>query len=491
MRITNQMITNTTMRNVNRSKTTMANAENELSTEKKITRPSDDPIVAIKALSLRSSLAEIDMYLNTNIPAASAWMQVTEGALDNMDAILQDVYKYCTQGASDEFTEDDRSAIIQVLEQYKDALYAETNTDYAGRYCFSGYRTESSFTFLDSEEASSKTYSITQDFSSDDLVKMDVMTNSVDTETIASISAADRPESVSVYSLRLAYDECADADYSTVTIDGTSYSTTAVSYADFQDMVASGTFENSSNQFYYIYDTGNLAMSNDMYDTVQDAEEISFTYKKEGFEKGEVRPEMYFNCSDITDPADPIDYTKAEDGQIISYAINFGQSLQVNTLGCETLSYNIARDIDDMCNALQNVQDIETKISKLTEMSESDLYTDSEKEDIASMLEAANQELDYAKETMENLFSTEMSRVKGYQQTVDLQLADLGSRDTRLTLTKSRLTSQYTTFEDLKSQNEDVELEETVIEFSSAQTLYQAALSAASKCVQQSLLDYI
>jgi flagellar hook-associated protein 3 FlgL len=107
------------------------------------------------------------------------------------------------------------------------------------------------------------------------------------------------------------------------------------------------------------------------------------------------------------------------------------------------------------------------------------------------MIEAANKERDYALDSMEKTFSAELTKITKYKEVVGLELADLGARSTRITLTKARLTEQLTTFSDLKSQNEDVNLEDVVISFSSAQTLYQAALTAASNCVQQSLLDYI
>ena len=136
MRVTNTMMMNSTLRNVGKSKRNLSDLENQMATEKKITRPSDDPIVAIRALSLRSSLAEINQYLKSNIPDAQSWLEVSESALTNMDGILSDIYKYCNQGASDQFTEKDRSAIVQVLQQYKDALYSECNADYAGRYCW-------------------------------------------------------------------------------------------------------------------------------------------------------------------------------------------------------------------------------------------------------------------------------------------------------------------------------------------------------------------
>ena len=107
------------------------------------------------------------------------------------------------------------------------------------------------------------------------------------------------------------------------------------------------------------------------------------------------------------------------------------------------------------------------------------------------MIAASEKEYDYALDNMKKTFSKEITNVKEYQQTVSLELADLGARQNRLTLTKDRLSEQYTTFDDLKSRNEDVDLEDVVIKFSSAKTLYQAALSAASSCVQKSLLDYI
>lgn len=491
MRITNTMITNSTMRNVNRSKTNMSEAENQMASEKKITRPSDDPIIAIRALSLRSSLSEINMYLKDNIPEARSWIRVTEGAMDNMDGILSDIYDLSTQGASDQFTEEDRSAIIDVLKKYKNALYAELNTDYAGRYCMTGYRTDSSFTFEDTDDYFDKKYNITQTFKNTEIDTIKVMKNEVDVADITNIPAADTPETQSVYRLRLAYTGCSEDVVSDITVDGTAYTPEAMTYDDFKAFVSTGAFDNETNKFYYIYDTGELLMTGDLYDTVRVAEDISFTYEKEGFVKDDIKPEMYFNCHDITDPDKTIDYMLADEDQVITYAINFGQSLQVNTLGTETLSYDIGRDIDDMCASLKAVETAEDKVAKLKEMMNSDMYSDAEKEDIKTMQAAAQKELDYAMDSMKKLFSRQMGRTKGYQETVDLQLADLGARSKRLTLTESRLTEQYTTFDDLKSLNEDAELEDTVIKVSSARALYQAALGAASQVIQQSLLDYI
>ena len=496
MRITNEMRTNTTLRNVNRSKLNLSDIENQMSTEKKITRPSDDPIVAIRALSLRSSLAEIKIYLKNNIPEAQSWLKVTEDAMDNMNGLLTDVYDYCTQGSSDQFNSENRSAIIETLKKYRDAIYANANTDYAGRYCFSGFRTDSSFAFLDSENPGGKKYEIEEELTGKALSTEKYIANKVDIDTISHIDSADTPKSCEITRLRLAYSNCMDTNFSDVDVDGTTYTPTSVSYEDFEALVASGDYANTPDKMYFIYDKGEIAISPDLATSVKNAEEIKFTYQKDGFKTDEPKPEMYFNCKDISDPLNPHEYTVDDasgnrEKQIITYNINFGQSLQINTLGCETLSTDIGRDIDEMCDSLNRVMVAEEKVSKLKAMRAANSEQPDEVAKIDSMIEAAQKEVDLEKDAMKKLFSAEMGKVKNYPQTVNLQLADLGARSNRLTLTESRLTEQYTTFDDLKSKNEDAELEETVVQYASTSTLYQAALGAASKCVQQTLLDYI
>ncbi len=496
MRITNTMMTNQTLNNVGKSKSNLSEIENQMSTQKQITRPSDNPIIAIRALSLRSSLAEINQYLEHNIPDAESWFQITEGALKDMDTILQDVYQYCNQGSSDEFTMSDRSAVIEVLKQYKGAIYSECNTSFSDRYIFSGYKTDTPFTF-ETDEQAKRSYSITETFTPDQFGQVEKMKDSVADGTISNISAADRPETEKVYRLRLAYNGCKEGDLTvsynmTETAGVKTYANTltatSISDKDLQALISSNG-ELPANDCYYVYDTGELVFGNDLYNQLKTTNEIATTYEKDNFTKGDIRPEMYFDCKDITDPADVVTYTHRAN-ETINYTVNFSQSLQVNTRGCDTLSHDIGRDIDDMCNALQAVKDIEDKIASIKKMQESGLYT-AQAADLDSMLAAAEQEHDYALNYMEDMFSKEMTKIKGYQETVDLQLADLGARETRLKLTKSRITEQQTTFKDLKSSNEDVNLENAVINYSAATTLYQAALTAASDVVKQSLLNYI
>ena len=490
MRITNTMMTNSTMRNVNKSKNNLYTTEQQMSSQKKITKPSDDPIVAIRALSFRTSLTEVEQYIKKNVPDASSWLTLTETSLSNMNGIYKDIIGYCNQGVNDTFTVDNRQAIIESIKQLKDALYKEGDADSSGRYLFTGYRTDRSLTFQNDSELN-VSYRINQKFTGDGFTSTSFMKNSVDVNNIADIPAAGTPESEDFYRLRLAYQNCAyDANDATtlptIKVDGQNFNGTvrAVTATEFEALVTAGTV--ADNTAYYLYDKGEIVFSENTYKTLNTADDIEVSFRKDSFNKGDIRPEHYFDCEDLTNGQN---YTLG-DSQDIEYTVNFSQTLKVNSRATDVLSYDIGRDLDDLMNSLSDVMNVENKIKKLEEMKASTFYT-GKQDELDSMIEAANKELDYAKNNMEALFSKKLTYMGNYQATVNTEISDVGSRELRLTLTKTRLTQQQSTFKDLKSKNEDVELEDIAVEFAAAETVYNAAIATASKTVRQSLLDYL
>ena len=133
MRITNQMMINSSISNIQVNKNQMNTLSTELSTQKKISKPSDDPIIAIRALRLRSSLDEVTQYLGKNIPDASSWLSVTHDALDESNSIIKDLYKYCVQGSTDSYSESERNTLAESLNKLVEAYYEQGNVDYAVR----------------------------------------------------------------------------------------------------------------------------------------------------------------------------------------------------------------------------------------------------------------------------------------------------------------------------------------------------------------------
>ena len=62
MRMTNKIMQNNSLYNINNTKGLTDKLSTQMSTKKKITRPSDDPVIAIRALRLRSDVSQITQF---------------------------------------------------------------------------------------------------------------------------------------------------------------------------------------------------------------------------------------------------------------------------------------------------------------------------------------------------------------------------------------------------------------------------------------------
>ena len=187
MRITNGMMMNTTKLNINNNKVSVDRLNTQMSTQKKITKPSDNPLIAIKSLRLSTTLSQINQYCNNNIKDAQSWMDVTETALTNMKDIFKDAYRLCVNGSTDTLTDEDRYTILTQFKGLSSQLYSEANADYADRTVFSGYKTNSTVTFTDAYEASQAKYEISEQLSASDIEAYTYYANMLDTPVASEI----------------------------------------------------------------------------------------------------------------------------------------------------------------------------------------------------------------------------------------------------------------------------------------------------------------
>ena len=72
-----------------------------------------------------------------------------------------------------------------------------------------------------------------------------------------------------------------------------------------------------------------------------------------------------------------------------------------------------------------------------------------------------------------------------------MAVADLGTRYSRVKLTYDKLSDQKVDVEEQLSNNEDVNISDAYINMTQADNLYQYALTATSKILGNTLLDYI
>ena len=147
MRMTNKIMQNNSLYNINNNKVLQDKLSTQMSTQKKITRPSDDPVVAIRALRLRTSVSELTQYYEKNAPDAESWLTVTEKALGTGAEVLTDMIKQATKAANKDLGVEDLTIITQQMKILRDEYYSTGNVDYAGRYVFTGYRTDTTLSF--------------------------------------------------------------------------------------------------------------------------------------------------------------------------------------------------------------------------------------------------------------------------------------------------------------------------------------------------------
>ncbi|PMC36628.1 flagellar hook-associated protein FlgL [Bacillus sp. UMB0899] len=137
MRVTQGMLAINSLRHLSNSYDRLGDLQNQLSTGKKITRPSQDPVVAMKGMYNRSNLREIEQY-QRNLSEAYSWMDSSEAGLEQANSAFQRIRELIVQGKSDTYTDEDRFAIATEIEQLKLDLKETANTKVAGRYIFNG-----------------------------------------------------------------------------------------------------------------------------------------------------------------------------------------------------------------------------------------------------------------------------------------------------------------------------------------------------------------
>lgn len=498
MRITNRMMTNNMLSNINKNKLNVSKLEEQYSTGKKIQRPSDDPIVTVRALKLRTNLSELKQYYEKNIPDAANWFDVTESALSTINEILKQINTYCVQGSSDTLTAENRNSIVQNLKQLKDQIYQEGNTNYAGRYVFSGYKTDSSLTFM--EDVSTLKYDITENFHGKQIETVTRVSGAYELKDYeeADVTFDDTPQMENVYRIKLSYDSLdntiMDGIYYTIPVGNGETQEHFISPVKTVSAYEADAYKPDDDPptVNFIYETGEIILHESIYEELRLADNIKISYTKSSFNKGELKPEHYFDCVMTVSKRpeeDPIEFTKEK--QEIQYEINYNQKLTINTEGSDAISHKIGRDIDDIIKSVDDVIRTENKIKEVENRMKDINLSQEEIERYEKMLGHLETELVLRKEVMQKAFSKGISSSNSEQDRVNVALADLGSRYFRLNLTENRLSSQKADFTELLSKNEDVDIVDTIINFNAAQLIYNASLSASSKIVQSSLLDFL
>jgi flagellar hook-associated protein 3 FlgL len=130
----------------------LARLQEQLSTGKRLMRPSDDPVDVANDLKMRSKTAQLSQY-KRNISDGLSFMQVTDTAMMSMNDLMQRLRELAVQGASDTIGATERLYISREVEELSRQMISIANTRYKGDYIFAGTQTQIAPFPLDSSQA--------------------------------------------------------------------------------------------------------------------------------------------------------------------------------------------------------------------------------------------------------------------------------------------------------------------------------------------------
>lgn len=118
----------------------MSKYQNMLDSGSIISRPSDDPVVAVKGMGYRVELDKNEQY-KRNIREAHTWLDSTDEALDQVGEAMKRVKELIIQAANDTNKTEDRQKINAEITQIKQQLRDVANSKVGDNYIFSGTHT--------------------------------------------------------------------------------------------------------------------------------------------------------------------------------------------------------------------------------------------------------------------------------------------------------------------------------------------------------------
>lgn len=439
MRITNNMMIANMTRNLGNNLTRLNNYQNQLDTGKKIQVPSDDPVVAARALKLRTDVSKVEQY-QKNLGDAGSWLDATDVTLGKIGDVLQKARELSEQAANGTNTPEETQKIGLELKQLRAQLIHLSNSTYAGRYIFSGYKTDQKLINDDESDPNFGKFMINVDSTREKIfyeigVGDSININIAGGDLFNSGGNASNPGSgvatSDIDDIKYPLDITAANNSITVTINnfGTPQTVTAAIPVSNPPAVE----YNTPVQLAQAIKTAiNAAIVPDPDPTLPANQGIEVTI---GNNMIEIKTQIKSDTAAVT-----FDQT----GSLLS---SIGTKAPVTTTG------DIG-DTPDMIKMFDNI---------IADMDEGNF------KQISDFLD---------------VFDQQISNVLRCR-------ADVGARQNRVDLSIDRMDIDLVNYTDMMSKNEDVDVAETIMNLKNEENVYQASLAGGARIIQQTLVDFL
>jgi flagellar hook-associated protein 3 FlgL len=174
MRITNSIIFNTAIENLQNQHQRLFRIQEEAASGKKILQLSDDPVKVNRIFDFRQKLASIDQF-QQNQEHINSFLGATEDALQGVESVLQTSKELTLSGLNDALKAEDRMAIARELKELIGQAVQLGNTEFAGRFIFAGTTEQSEPPFSDTGQFSGNSQALSLEIAPDHTLPMNIL----------------------------------------------------------------------------------------------------------------------------------------------------------------------------------------------------------------------------------------------------------------------------------------------------------------------------
>lgn len=140
MRVTQSMLSSNMLNNISNSFEKLAKLQDQITSQKKFSKPSDDPAAAMMGMTYRTNLNQVKQY-SSNISEATSWAESTDSAFNQAVSALQRIRELTVQASNGTYEDNQRASIAAEIKQLKQHLIDIGDTQLGGKYIFNGYDT--------------------------------------------------------------------------------------------------------------------------------------------------------------------------------------------------------------------------------------------------------------------------------------------------------------------------------------------------------------
>lgn len=137
VRVTNETIQRSTLRNLQTNLSAMSTLQAEMSSGKRIQVPSDDPSGTGQSLSLRATASQLSQY-QRNGQDGDSWLTTVDTALTTALGYLRNARDLVVQSGDAGLGQTSRNALADQIDGLKAGLLTQANARYQGRNVFAG-----------------------------------------------------------------------------------------------------------------------------------------------------------------------------------------------------------------------------------------------------------------------------------------------------------------------------------------------------------------